>query len=207
MSGSLLDWLTAAGTIGAATFAGWAAWSSATAARATRRMVEIERQRETDRVEVERTAQAKRLSVNLITESLHDEQGLRAVDFNLVITNASDSPVFKVRMKVVAGDGVWGPQLVGNFVPGQHVELYARIYTRSDLGNTDAAVRFIDVNGRAWVASARTAAMPDGDDPSQWISDGQAFATRQPDTYERGRWSGVISPDFDEWRDFSAEHE
>ena len=200
MSSDVVGWLTATGTAGAAVFAGWAALSASAVVRENRRLVDIELQRDRERAEAERTAQARRVSVTLITESLHDESGQHGVDFHLVVSNASDSPVFKVRLKVVAGAGQWGPQLVGNLVPGQQLDLYARIYTSATLSNTDAAVRFVDANSCAWVATARTSAEPTSEDPGQWIVEGEAFARRDLDLYERGSLSGLPAPDFDGWR-------
>ena len=200
MVSDLVDWLTAAGTAGAAVFAGWAARSSSAAVRENRRLVDIELERDRQRSEAERTAQARRVSVTLMMEDLHNDDGLAGVDFHLVVTNASDSPVFKVRLKVTAGDGVWGPQLAGNVVPGQQVELYARIYSTAPMSNSDALVRFVDTNDRAWVATSRAAAEPTDDDLDDWISEGQGFARRQHDLYERGTWYGLPTADFDGWR-------
>jgi len=196
----ILDWITSVATAAAAAFAGWAALASSAAVRESRRLVEIELERDRERAEAELTSQARRISMNLITEDLLDDSGRVGIDFHLVLINASDSPVFKARLSVVAGDGEWGPQLSGNLIPGQRLELYGRIYTGETLGNTDAFVRFVDVNNRAWIATARGPAEPAPDDLDDWIARGRTFAQRSLDDHERGMWNGQVMPEFDQWR-------
>jgi hypothetical protein len=52
-----------------------------------------------ERAEAERIAQARRVSVTLMTVELLDTGGQTGADFHLVAVNASDSPVFKVARR------------------------------------------------------------------------------------------------------------
>jgi hypothetical protein len=199
VTSEILDWLTAAGTTGAAVFAGWAAISSASAVRENRRLVNIERQRDFDRTNAERTEQAKRVSVVLSTQDvvIGDRP---AIDFYVLITNSSSGPLFRTRLRVDIDDKTWGPQLITTLGPGERYELNARLYTPGPISNANASVRFVDANERAWVATARTGSEPAGDDLGDWIAAGKVFATRPLDPYERGTVHGGPVPDFEGWR-------
>jgi hypothetical protein len=105
-----------------------------------------------------------------------------------------------VRIKVVAGEGAWGPQLVGNVAPGDAVELTTRIRAESPTDNVDASIRFVDAHGLAWVASARGELEPELSSVTTWIDAGRVFAQRDLPPIERGTLAGHIAPpDFDEW--------
>lgn len=201
----ILDWLTAAGTVGAAVFAGWAALSSASAVRENRRLIAIERQRDLDRSDAERTEQAKRVSVVLVTQDavIHDRQ---VVDFHMLLTNSSSGPLFRTRIRVDIGDKTWGPQLIAKLGAGERFELFARVYTPGSIDNANAIVRFFDANERAWVATARAGSVPAGDDLGDWITAGQEFAMLSRDPYERGTSYGGPEPDLEGWRE-RVEHE
>ena len=209
-SDEIREWVIALGTIGAAVFAGWAAFSASSSARKTHDIVDIERTRDAERAEAARTAQAKRVVIDLQTVTLYagpEAAEHVGVDLKLMVTNSSDTPIFKVRLKVQAGAAVWGPQLIGNIRPGQEIELYARIYTAADLADTDAFVRFVDANDRAWVGTARGPVTPDSDDPSRWIDDGRAWAESPKDSFELGQLNGVAMADFDDWYEFVRQHD
>jgi hypothetical protein len=196
-----LQYLTAFGTIGAATFAGVAAFMTRRAATASRGLVELERWRETRTIDELRTRHARRVVVDLNGQPV-TVRGRQAYDFILSVVNAGHDPVFKVRLKAHIGDATWGPQLLGNMSPGQQIHLMARIYTDGDWSNIDGFARVRDTDDRAWIVSARGERVEDS--PAgldQWIADGHAFATREMSAHERGSINGVIDPDFDRWRE------
>lgn len=197
-----LDWATAIGTIGATVFAGWAAKASAASAKQTRDIVEIERRRDREAAEVAKTVQAKAVMVGMWTEGVFEDDLRVGADCRLTLTNASQHPIFKARLKMTVGYAVWGPQLVGDMAPGQEVEVYARLLTTDEQLNTDGHVRFADVRGEAWVRPARGGPEIDPTDVQVWIDEG---ARSRPTTaIERGVLNGVTHPDFDDFRD-SAE--
>lgn len=203
-SATLLDWLTALGTIGAVAIAGWAAWAATQSARVTRQMVKIER----DRDEAARVSQAQRVTVDLMTEDIFDETGNRVgADCRLYLVNASTAPLYRTRIKIVAGSAVWGPQLIGSVAPGQEIELYARLMTTADRLDADAPVRFYDPDGQAWIASPGGHPVQAGDDVQTWIDDAAAFSQRELTSFERGMTIGVHTADFDSWREYAESQE
>ena len=197
-----LQYLVAFGTAGAAIFAGWAAWTARQAATATRDLVAVEIQRDVRSSEEARWRQARRITVDLVNHAQLDHSGDRiGFDQHLVLTNSSPDPIFKTRLKMVVGDAVWGPQLIGTLGPWQRVALTARLYTLEDDANSDAFVRFVDVEGQAWVASARSALYPDENAVEHWIEEGRVFSARDLTAAEQGTIDGVTPlPDLDAWR-------
>ena len=198
-----LQYLVAFGTAGAAVFAAWAALMTRRAANSSRDLVAVETVRDARSVEEARWRQARRITVDLSTEMTplppHDRRGF---DAHLVIANSSPDPIFKTRLKIVVGDAVWGPQLIGNLAPWQRVELTARLMTRADDDNTDAFVRFVDVEGRSWISAARGALTPDKEGVDSWIAQGREFAQRDLTSAERGTIVGTNAPpNLDAWRE------
>lgn len=196
-----LDVILAIGTLGTAIFAGWAASSSRQAARASRDLARLEAEREERAAEDLHWRHARCVTVDLFTEEVADHGRRRGFDVLLTVTNAGVEPVRKARLKVLMGDAVWGPQLVGTITPGQSVRLTARLLTTADEANTDGLVRFTDARGNSWVTGARR---PLAEDPPEnlgaWIDEGRAFAQRDLSPAERGSCSGAATPDLSEWR-------
>jgi len=174
----LLDLLTAVGTMGAAAFAGWAALTSQKAATASSQMVGLERARDIDAREEERLHQARLVMVDCATNSVVDEAGHPVgVDLVIRVVNAGREPIHRVRLKAIAGEVTWGPQLVGNLAPGMAYTLVARMNASGDIENTDGIVRFVDTRQRAWIRSARGTLTEDNDRGlASWIDEGRRFA-------------------------------
>ena len=190
------------GTISAAGFAAWAAWAAQQAASASRDLVLTEQARDTKAAQEELFAQARRIMVELVTQPVADAPGSDPGRIaHLVVTNASNDPIFKVRIKVVVGDAIWGPQLIGGIRPGQRISLTAFVATSADDSNTDGYARFVDSRGVAWISSARQKLGQDDDAGlTKWISAGQDFASRALSPIERGTTVGVdVVPNLDEW--------
>lgn len=62
-------------------------------------------------------------------------------------------------------------------------------------------VRFVDVEGQAWVVNGQTAVQLD-DDLERWIAEGREFAERKLSPYQRGtldRTDARAMPDFGMW--------
>jgi hypothetical protein len=205
-----MDWInvaTAVGTVGAAVFAGIAARTAGRSAEASRQLVVLERQRDDAAHEVSLWRQAQRVTVDTRGRQLLDNLGgIVGWDVSTFVTNASSDPIFKTRIKIVTGDRWWGPQLTGTLGPGQSIEVIARIYSSSDRLN--GLVRFVDVEGREWVANSQTAVEPDPD-VQRWIDEGREFAERTLGGHEKGtlhRTDGRSMPDFDAWaRQFESD--
>ncbi len=196
-----LQYVVAFGTLGAALFAGWAALTARAATRATRDLVSVERARDERAAEEARWRQARRVTVDLLGQEVTLPDGRPAHDMHLRVTNSSPDPISKLRLKIVVGDATWGPQLVGTVYPYALVSVTARLITDAGSANSNAFVRFLDVEDRAWVANARTLVQPDDRSADDWIAEGRAFATRQLSVEERGTIDGmVVPPDLDEWR-------
>ena len=197
-----LQYLVAFGTAGAAIFAGWAALTARQAAAATRDLVAVEILRDGRSTEEARWRQARRITVDLVNQAQLDPSGDRiGFDQHMVLTNSSPDPIFKTRLKMVVGDAVWGPQLVGTLAPWQRVVVTARLSTLEDDANTDAFARFVDVEGQSWVASARSALRPDEEGVERWIEEGRVFATSNLTAAGRGTIDGVSAPaDLNAWR-------
>lgn len=104
----VMDLLTAIGTIGAAAFAGWAAFSSRASARASVRLTEAEERRR----DKEAADEAKAVTSMMMTENLYDENGAHVeTDVFLRVSNDSIRPALRTRIRVTADDEVvWGPQ-------------------------------------------------------------------------------------------------
>lgn len=196
-----LQYLVAFGTVGAALFAGWAAWSARTATRSTRDLVNVERTRDERAAEEARWRQARRVTVDLLGQGVTLPDGRGAHDMHVRITNSSPDPISKVRLKIVAGDATWGPQLFGTVYPYAQVLVTARLVTEVDSDNANAFLRFLDVENRVWLANARTLVQPDESPVEDWIADGGKFAKLDLSVEERGTVEGVVSPpDLDAWR-------
>lgn len=197
------DWLelaTAVGTIGAAVLAGVAARVAARAADASRELVLVERQRDKAAFEAELWRQARRVTVDTRGQHLLDHKGdLIGWDVSTVVTNSSADPISKARIKIACHDERWGPQLVGTIASGDSVEVVARIFTTSR--DLNGYVRFVDVEGRAWVANSQTGVVSD-DELDLWLEEGAEFAQRDLDPLQRGtlmHTGSRIMPDFDGW--------
>jgi hypothetical protein len=197
-----LQAVAAVGTAVAALFAGWAAWIARRSAEASRDLVKLELERDLRSAEEARWRQARRVTVDLMGQEVFlPPDNTPAHDMYLVVLNGSTDPISKVRLKIVGGDAVWGPQLVGNVAPGNQVTLIARLITSRDTDNADAFVRFVDIEGRPWVANARTSVGPDESGIDTWIAEGRAFGERNLTAAERGTISGAVGPpDLESWR-------
>jgi hypothetical protein len=190
------------GTISAAGFAAWAAWAAQRAASASRDLVLTEQARDAKAAQEELFTQARRVMVELVTQPIaNTPQSGPGRIAHLVITNASIDPIFKVRIKVIIGDAIWGPQLIGGLIPGQRISLTAFVATAADDSNTDGYARFVDSRGVAWIASARQKLRQDDEAGlTDWISEGRDFASRDLSPIERGATAGVeVIPNLDEW--------
>jgi hypothetical protein len=201
---STLDVVTAVGTVGAAVFAGWAALSSARAARVSRDLVLLERERDQERLEEAKWRQARRVTVDAGFQTvLDDRDRWLGVDAFARVTNASGAPISKVRVKMACDPEQWGPQLVGTIAPGDHIEIVARLLAPLQTGEFNSLVRFVDVDGRGWVLDARGVLAPDVDDNlAAWIEDGRHFAEREMSPEQRGTIAGAspAAPDIEAWR-------
>lgn len=76
----------------------------------------------------------------------------------------------------------------------QEVELTARLMARADDDNTDAFVRFVDVEGRSWISAARGALTPDNEGVGSWIEQSRKVAQRGLTSAERGTFVGADAP-------------
>lgn len=176
----VLNILMTIGTLLAAGFSGWAAWSARAASKHASAAIQLEQQRDEERREMERTRQAKLIMVDLATGDVTSKDGtVVAVDCFLRVTNGSTEPVFKVRVRLRVSTTTWGPQLIGNLAGGQTWTLTVRVPVVGDIENTDAQVRFVDSRSAPWIASARNilTQAPQGD-LDDWIAEGQEFAKR-----------------------------
>ncbi|MHA7174857.1 hypothetical protein ACX80B_17515 [Arthrobacter monumenti] len=107
----IVEILTAVGTMAAAGFAGWAAYTSRNAAKASAEMVALERDRDVGNREEERLHQARLVTVDCGTAPVADAAGYPiGVDLMLRVTNAGREPIHKVRLKATAGTATWGPR-------------------------------------------------------------------------------------------------
>jgi hypothetical protein len=140
------------------------------------------------------------VTVDARGRSLVDVNGnITGWDVSTVLTNASSDPIYKTRLRFGCDDESWGPQLFGTLSPGHTIEVIARIWTTSE--DLNAHVRFVDVEGRSWVAGAQGEVRPD-DALQQWIEDGRRFAVRTLTPLQRGtavRSDERTMPDFDVW--------
>ncbi len=149
-----VEYVVAFGTAGAAIFAGWAALTARASTKATRNLVELEAARDQAAREDAEWRQARRITVDLVGRKVDLPEGRGASDFQAVVLNGSADPIRKCRLKVVDGNERWGPQLIGTIPAGGCVRVMTRIYNGPG-DDPDAHVRFADVAGRYWVASAR----------------------------------------------------
>lgn len=193
-----IDVLTALGTLGAAAFAGWAAFSSRASARASVRLTEAEERRR----QQEAADEAKAVTSMMMTEDLFDEVGVHVMtDVFLRVSNDSSRPALRTRIRVTADEEVvWGPQLLGVLGPGQHVELRVRLDRAGDTRFSGQA-RFYDIHDRAWVAPVSGATVASSDGLDAWIPSMDAqreMQSRRP--YYRGQTIGLTFPDFGDWR-------
>ena len=194
----VIDFLTAIGTLGAAAFAGWAAFSSRASARASVRLTEAEERRR----EQEAADEAKAVTSMMMTENLYDEAGVHVeTDVFLSVSNDSGRPALRTRIRVTADEQVvWGPQLLGVLGPGQHVELRVRVDRAGDT-RFGGQARFYDIHDRAWVAPVSGATVASSEGLDVWIPSAEEqreMQSRGP--YYRGQTTGLTFPDFDDWR-------
>ena len=197
-SAGAIDFLTAIGTLGAAAFAGWAAFSSRASARASVRLTETEERRR----EQEAADEAKAVTSMMMTENLYDEAGVHVeTDVFLRVSNDSGRPALRTRIWITANDEVvWGPQLLGVLGPGRHVELRVRVDCAGDT-RFGGQARFYDIHDRAWVAPVSGATVATSEGLDDWIPSAEAqreMQSRAP--YYRGQTEGLTFPDFDDWR-------
>lgn len=196
-----LQYLSAAGTAGAAVFAGWAALATRSAAQESRRLVELELAREARVVEESEWRHARRVAVDLVTQPITLSDGRMAHDFRLSVMNAGTDPILKARIKVVMGDGRWGPQLIGTIAPRREIGLTARIITEVEIGdNINGYVRFYDTEGKVWIVAARGPTVRDDEPVDSWIEEAREYVRSPRTAEERGAIHGREMPNFDAWR-------
>jgi hypothetical protein len=198
-----LQYMIGFGTLGAAIFAGVAAFVARRSTRAAEQLIKLESGRDERAAEDALWHQARRISVDVMSKAVTLANARRAYDIGLVVRNASVDPVFKCRLKIIAGDALWGPQLVGTLAPGDRIIVMARLVTDANDTNTNGFVRFMDANSRAWVAEARGPLVSDQQSANAWVADAQLFAQRTLTPEERGSVYGgthELLPDFDAWR-------
>lgn len=197
-----LQYVMAFGTVGAAIFAGWAAWTARTTTMATRRLVELEVARDERVATRELWRQPRRVTVDLISRRSEQPDCRAAEDVRVRVLNDSPDPIRRPRLGVlVNGEERWGPQLLPTIPPWSSASLTARIYAdvKEDF---DAFVRFADVEGNYWLASARKDLRQDQRPNSEWIEAGQKWSSRMMSAEERGTVAPDIHEstfDFDEW--------
>lgn len=199
-----LQYLIGFGTAGAAVFAGFAARAAKNAASSSEALVKVETERDKLLADEARWRQARRITVDLAFETAPVDcgAGRMAYETFLVVTNSSPDPIRKVRLQILLGDAIWGPQLIGTVAPGGRVETMARLVTNTPgIGSADGLARFVDVLGQYWVASVRNAVQMDERKTDDWIAEAEKFARRPKQIEERGTISGAILPDFNSWRD------
>jgi hypothetical protein len=161
-------------------------------------MVEVERARDAQAGE----AQARRVALDLVGRTEQLPNGSLAFDFHVRIINDSPEPLTKARLRVVdAGELKWGPQLIGTIRAVSEAGLIARIY--ENVTDPNAFLRFADVQGNYWVASARDPVKRDDRTTDEWVAEGRKlWASRTLSPEERGTLTGSTvdrMPDFDEW--------
>ena len=202
-----LDYVSGLSAAGAAVFAGWAAMSARSAAIETRRLVDVERERDQRAVHEAEWRQARRMLVDLAYLEIKLDDGRTAYDFHLSVTNAGTDPVFMARLKTQIGDQSWGPQLIGSIPPGRKVGLIARIIAEgADNSINNGHVRFTDTEGRSWVASARGRVVPADEPVDVWIDEGFAFASQSRTAEEHGTTYGIEQiVDIEAWRESMAQ--
>lgn len=197
-----LQYVTAFGTAGAAIFAAWAAWAATAATRTNKGLVELERGRDARAADEALHRHARRVLVELSFTPVVQTNGVSGHNMRLLITNASSDPVFKARAKVTLGRAIWGPVLLGNMPPGHEVTVTARLRdVGEETANTNGFVRFADVEGHSWVATARGDVRMDSDGLDQWLAEGELFASRSLTFEEKGEIAGVrTDPYLGFWR-------
>jgi hypothetical protein len=203
MDGGWLDYLSAFGTAAAAVLAGVAALIAAWQGKATREMVVIERTRDADRREEERTAQSRRVMLDEMQRYFSDEHGqIIGADVFLVVRNGSADPIHKVRLRPSFGGRRHGPQLVGSIAPGAKVTALVHIRGTGDVEWAPSRIRFVDVRNQAWILTSKGELKEDTPDGLEaWIEEGRDFAREDHDSPQIGILTGTESmPDPDGWR-------
>ena len=111
---SWLDYVIAFGTIGTAVVAAWAALSATSAARATRDLVEVERDRDDERKrdQVHRVAVDLKILSRVAYANAADEHR-----FRVRIINNSLGPLRYVRVRVAIGGKQWVRRLSARLEP------------------------------------------------------------------------------------------
>lgn len=201
-----LDYISGLSAAGAAAFAGWAAISARSAAVETRRLVEVERDRDDRAAREAEWRQARRMTVELSYWDIELDDGRTAYDFHLAIQNAGTDPVFKARIKVVISGQAWGPQLIGAIPPGHRVGLIARVFSKDEeRAEYNGFVRFTDTEGRAWIVSAQGRVVRAEDPVEVWIDEGRAYISQPRTLEEQGTTYGIEQiVDIDAWRESMA---
>ena len=198
-----LDYVVGVGTLGAAVFAGVAARTARDANRATRAIVGLETARDEQRRDEVLSHHPRRVSLELGSRSLADENGgAVGQDLQMIVLNPTPDPMFKCRLKMIAGDATWGPQLIGTIGPGERVLAAARLFTTVDVANTNGLVRFVDIHGNAWVVEARGPFRPDEPSADAWVAEHSNWIRNPLRPEERGTVIGgsVVGWDyFDDW--------
>ncbi len=203
MDGGWLEYLSAFGTAAAAILAGVAALIAAWQGKATREMVVIERIRDADRREEERTAQARRVMLDEMQRYFPDEHDhIVGADVFLVVRNGSADPIHKVRLRPSFGVRRHGPQLVGSIAPGAKVTALVHIIGTDDVEWAASRIRFVDVRNQAWTLTSKGELKEDNQDGLEaWIEEGREFARADHDSLQIGILTGTESmPDPDGWR-------
>jgi len=201
-----LQYVTAIATGGAALAAAWAALNSYSSTKASQRLVQVEVERDERNRSEAFKRQAQRVTVDLSGQPF-DVSGVAALDMHARVSNSSADPISKVRIKLIAGGQRWGPMLVGTLSPWQKITVTARVFADPSADDQNAYVRFLDVDGQAWIANARTAVVPDPGPVDQWIADGREFVLRRLTMEEAGMIDGLedFAPDLDAWRSEMSE--
>jgi len=147
-----LELATSIGTIGAALFAGVAAWIAAASASASRELVKIERARDEAQEDLSRVRQARSTLLDMRIEP--DVRASRGIQ--VMIVNAGSEPAYQCRIKVVHATEVWGPISCGTLAPRDTLNAVFGLdfFTQGapiDLFQLEASATFVDARGQHWL--------------------------------------------------------
>ena len=197
-----LQYLVAFGTLGAAIFAGAAAFAARRSTAAARDLIDLERGRDDRRAEEEFWRHARCVTA-VVQSFVREIDGRNAYDVHLTVQNAGSTPILFPRIKLLAGGVEWGPQVLGALGPGQSGGVVVRIFTENLADDMNGFVGFADVNGNYWLRGARGTLAPSTEVRDGWVDDARRFAVQVFATpHERGSTLGAFDEarfDFEAW--------
>lgn len=147
-----LDLATSLGTIGAALFAGAAAWVAADSASASRELVAIERARDDTLEQLSRVRQARSTLLDMrIEPDVRSNRGIQ-----VMIVNAANDPAYQCRIKVLHAGDAWGPIGCGTLAPRDTLNAVFALnfFTQGapvDPFKLEVVATFVDARGQHWL--------------------------------------------------------